>query len=214
MYNSKEILAPDEVERRVQGGALPAVNSPEIPLSPGAIEARRNLETMRRLAAQKETAMPDIKSEMSKVLREWDDTPSTTMSVTAPAAPVKEKSGSTLKTFNCVKNNPGKTRQAICDLLRASGVKLGSATSLLSQMVDRGNIRDVGGLLYVAQDEYVSVPRRRQPAVVAVEPPVEVVAVVAPAPAEWSVSDVVDKLSVRQAREVLNELKVLFGEAL
>jgi len=213
MYNPKEILAPDEVERRVHGGALPAVNSPEIPLSPGAIEARRNLETMRRLAAQKETAMPDIKSELSKVIQQWDkaDTPSTTMIVDAPT---EEKPGSTLKTFNCIKNNPGKTRQAICDLLLASGVKLGSATSLLSQMVDRGNVRDVGGLLYVAQDEYVSVPRRRQPAVVAVEPPVEVVAVVAPAPAEWSVSDVVDKLSVRQAREVLNELKVLFGEAI
>lgn len=159
--------------------------------------------------------MPDIQSEMTKVLREWDDA-QTTMNATAPAAPAKEKSGSTLKTFNCVKNNPGKTRQAICDLLLASGVKLGSATSLLSQMVDRGNVREVGGLLYVTQDEYVSVPRRKNPVVIAVEPPVEVVAVVAPAPApaEWSVSDVVDKLSVRQAREVLNELKVLFGEAI
>jgi hypothetical protein len=209
MYNQKEILAPDEVERRVHGGALPAVNSPEIPLSPGAIEARRNMEIMRRLAAQKETAMPDIQSEMSKVLREWDDT-QTTMIVDAPTS---KKSGSTLKTFNCIKDNPGKTRQAISDLLLAAGVKLGSASSLLSQMIDRGNVRDVGGLLYVAQDEYVSVPRRRQPAVVAVEPPVEAVAVVPPAPAEWSVSEVVDKLSVRQAREVLNELKVLFGEA-
>jgi hypothetical protein len=163
--------------------------------------------------------MPDIQSEMTKVLREWDDA-QTTMNATAPAAPAvpavpaKEKSGSTLKTFNCVKNNPGKTRQAICDLLLAAGVKLGSATSLISQMIDRGNVREVRGLLYVAQDEYISVPRRKKPVVVAVEPPTEAVAVVAPAPAEWSVSDVVDKLSVRQAREVLNELKVLFGEAI
>jgi hypothetical protein len=153
--------------------------------------------------------MPDIQSEMSKVLREWDDTQAT-MIVDAPTS---KKSGSTLKTFNCIKDNPGKTRQAISDLLLTAGVKLGSASSLLSQMIDRGNVRDVGGLLYVAQDEYVSVPRRRQPAVVAVEPPVEAVAVVPPAPAEWSASDVVDKLSVRQARAVLNELKVLFGEA-
>jgi hypothetical protein len=157
--------------------------------------------------------MPDIKSELSKVIQQWDkaDTP-TTMTSATPAP--KEKSGSTLATFNCIKNNPGKTRPVILDMLTTLGIKRGSSTSLLSQMVDRGNVREVEGLLYVAQDKYSCLPRRKS--VVAVEPPVEAVAVAAPepeAPTEWSASEVVDKLSVRQARAVLDELKVLFGEA-
>jgi hypothetical protein len=171
--------------------------------------------------------MPDIQTAMQEALKKtadaWaadddsDNVAPPTATTTLVDVPTDEKSGSTLKTFECIKSNPGKTRQAIFEMLIAAGIKRGSASSLLSQMIDRGNVRDVEGLLYAAQDVYVTLPRRKKPVVVASPPPAVVAppppAVAAPAPAEWSASEVVDKLSVRQAREVLNELKVLFGEA-
>lgn len=209
MFNQKECLPPDEVERRVHGAALTDKNAPPLPLSAGAIEALKNLEIARRLAAQKEQAMPDIKSEMSKVIQQWNTEP-TTMTNTEPTHNV----GGTQATFDCIKTNPGKTRTAIRDLLTAAGVKVGSSTSLISQMVNRGNVREVDGLLYVAQDTYVSRPRRvSTPAPAKTPPAAPPAAPVVAEPEVWSASAVVDKLSVRQARAVLNELKVLFGEA-
>ena len=147
--------------------------------------------------------MPDLKSEMSKVIQQWNTEP-VTMTNTEPTHNV----GGTQATFDCIKNNPGKTRTAIRDLLTAAGVKVGTSTSLLSQMNNRGNVREVDGLLYVAQDAYVARPRRVSTPAPAVAPPPVVAE-----PEVWAASDVVDKLSVRQARAVLNELKVLFGEA-
>jgi hypothetical protein len=166
--------------------------------------------------------MPDIQTAMQEALKKTAHAWATDDDSDTVAPPVRhnaatETLGSTLTTFNCIRDNPGKTRQAIFEMLMAAGIKRGSASSLLSQMIDRGNVRDVEGLLYAAQDVYVTLPRRKKPVVTASPPPAVVAppppAVAAPAPAEWSASEVVDKLSVRQARAVLNELKVLFGEA-
>ena len=104
--------------------------------------------------------MPDIQTAMQEALkktaRAWaadDDSDA----VDVVDVPTDEKSGSTLKTFNCIRDNPGKTRQAIFEMLTAAGVKKGSITSLLSQMIARGNVREVGGLLYAAQDTYEAI---------------------------------------------------------
>lgn len=154
--------------------------------------------------------MPDLKSEMSKVIQQWNTEP-VTMTNTEPTHSV----GGTQATFDCIKNNPGKTRTAIRDLLTAAGVKVGTSTSLLSQLINRGNVREVDGLLYVAQDTYVARPRRVVTPAFAVTPSAAPPAApVVAEPEAWSASAVVDKLSVRQARAVLNELKVLFGETI
>ena len=111
--------------------------------------------------------MPDIQTAMQEALkktaRAWaadDDSDA----VDVVDVPTDEKSGSTLKTFNCIRDNPGKTRQAIFEMLTAAGVKKGSITSLLSQMIARGNVREVGGLLYAAQDTYEAIRPRKKPA--------------------------------------------------
>jgi hypothetical protein len=162
--------------------------------------------------------MPDIQTAMQEALKKTAHAWATDDDSDTVAPPVRhnaatETLGSTLTTFNCIRDNPGKTRQAIFEMLVASGVKRGSVTSLLSQMVKRGNVREVRGLLYVAQDAYVKINYPKKTALTVVKKPVKAVTPEPVAPTEWSASEVVDKLSVRQARAVLDELKVLFGEA-
>lgn len=148
--------------------------------------------------------MPDLKSEMSKVINSWSN-----------EAPTKAETGhpittnSTRATFEYVRDNPGVTRDAAVAALEHRGVPKGSSTSLLSVMVTRGNIRKtVDGALFAAQPEYRPLPNPKPKAA-----PVEVPK--APEPVQinsaWDAETLLNNLSIKQARALYDELRKIFG---
>jgi hypothetical protein len=156
--------------------------------------------------------MPDLKSELSKVITSWNDdmsTTNTTPTITHVAGR-RITVNSTRLTFNYVRDNPGGTRVAATDALEKLGVKRSSSTSLLSIMIARGNIRATpDGALFPAQKEYapIKTARKKKPKVVA---PVLAMPETA-APVEWTVESVIGHLNIRQASAVYTELRKLFG---
>ena len=156
--------------------------------------------------------MPDIQSEMSKVLNEWNKPETTMTNIT---------NNVTRATFNKVAENPGSTRAEIVNMLLADGYKDASTTSLLTQMLARGNIRSINGKLFTNQNEYKPMKRiiptkhrvKKPEPVVVVETPVEPVAVAAVKPVEVSLDadTLLNNLSIKQARALYDELKKIFG---
>lgn len=153
--------------------------------------------------------MPDLKSELSKVLNEWNQ-PETTMTH-------KITNNVTRATFNKVAENPGSTRAEIVAMLLVDGYKDASTTSLLTQMLARGNIRSLNGKLFTNQNEYKPMKRitpikrrvkKPEPVVV-----VDVPEVVAAKPVEipWDADTILNRLSIKQARALYDELKKIFG---
>ena len=155
--------------------------------------------------------MPDLKSEMAKVLQAWEEP--TTMTPKNG----RITSNSTRRTFNYVLNNPGLTRAQVILALEAEGVLPKSSTSLLSTFIINGNVRETDGLLYAAQAEYaplkraVPPPRRIMAAEATPEESPRIILPVEPVSIEAEVKAIIDKLTVKQARTLYDELKVIFG---
>lgn len=163
--------------------------------------------------------MPDLKSELSKVITSWETDVSDTPVTKADTGHLIS-SNSTRTTFNYIRDNPGVMRDAAVAALSRMGVKTGSSTSLLSTMVARGNIRKTAeGALFAAQAEYKPLAKPVVHAKVA--PPVEVV--VEPVKTEpvktdtvqinaaWDADTLLNNLSIKQARALYDELRKIFG---
>lgn len=154
--------------------------------------------------------MPDLKSEMSKVINQWNDPVPTPTTITTNSGR-KITTNSTRITFDYVRDNPGVTRGKAMVALEKLGVPASSSTSLLSTMVARGNIRKAAdGGLFAVQKEYAPIAPPKQPkpkAVAAPAPQPEPKA----APVEWTVESVIGPLNVRQALAVYDELREIFG---
>lgn len=151
--------------------------------------------------------MPDLKSEMAKVLQAWEEP--TTMTPKNG----RITSNSTRRTFDYILHNPGRTRAQVITALETEGVLPKSSTSLISTFIINGNVREAEGLLYAAQAEYAPLkrptpaPQRVMAKDATSEAPVQ-----SAAPAEpFSVASFLDTLTVKQARTLYDELKVIFG---
>lgn len=155
--------------------------------------------------------MPDLKSELSKVITSWNEEPAGTAAATTTETGHKITTNATRTTFNYVRDNPGVTREAAVAALASRGVKQGSSTSLLSVMIARGNLRMTAeGALFAAQPEYKPLPK---PKVETPAPKVE-----APKPPEpvqinaaWDADTLLNNLSIKQARSLYDELRKIFG---
>ncbi len=148
--------------------------------------------------------MPDLKSELSKVIQSWEEQPTMT--------PQPRTTNSTRRTFNFVRDNPGLTRAKVIQTLEAEGVPQPSSSSLLSTFVIHGNVRESNGLLYANQQEYAPLKRptdkpKRTTPVQTVEAPEPAPVVAEPVPA----ASILDTLTVKQARALYDELKTIFG---
>ena len=161
--------------------------------------------------------MPDLKSELSKVINEWNDKDMPTN--TAPTITLTNgrriTTNSTRTTFNYVRDNPGVTRTDAIVALGKVGIKRSSSTSLISIMVARGNLRMLpNGELFPVQKEYAPLAKPRAAKAVQVSKtpePVPQPEVVAPTPQDWTVESVIGHLNVRQAMAVYSELRGIFG---
>lgn len=155
--------------------------------------------------------MPDLKSELSKVITSWnDDMPTNTTPTITRINGRKITTNATRATFNYVRDNPGVTRVAATIALAKLGVKPSSSTSLISVMVARGNLRATpDGSLFSVQTEYAPIKPPKKPKSVKTLTPVTPPEPVEPV--EWTVESVIGHLNVRQAMAVYGELRGIFG---
>jgi hypothetical protein len=167
--------------------------------------------------------MPDIKTALEKVLNEWE--PPALLPVPAPAKEYFAVTNNVTRiTFNYVRDNPGKTRVEVTKELAEQGYKPGSVSSLLGQMLKQGMMRESAYMLYVTMNEYTPIkstralkalaakPQEQQRKIVTITRKAAPVAEPTPEVKEWQPSDVIDKLSIRQALALFKELRnILVG---
>jgi len=171
--------------------------------------------------------MPDIRTALSKVLNEWDESnnqPENQVEQTQTKPHYfKTTNNVTRSTFNAVRDNPGCKRKPILAQLETQGFKLASTTSILSQMIKQRLVREEDdGTLHANFKEYMPLKATSKPKVkvkVQAKPkhtPIEA----APQPqakqavkAERRVMDIDEWLSevpLMQARMVYMRLKEIF----
>lgn len=153
--------------------------------------------------------MPDLKTEMAKVINEWNKPESTTM--THPAV----TNNVTRVTFDTVLQNPGITRADLIKRMSAKGYKNSSSSSMVTQLLNNGNIRYQGSGLFTTQLEYKPMARatprqqRKLPAVAVAEIPTPTVQI----NSAWDADTILNHLSIKQARALYDELSKIFGGA-
>lgn len=100
--------------------------------------------------------MPDIQTEMQKILQAWDQ-PETT-ETTKETTVFKPTNNVTQATFNFVRDNSGCARNDAIRILVAQGHKKSSVSSLIGQMLRQGHIyKDSDGLLRPNAKEYTPI---------------------------------------------------------
>jgi len=181
--------------------------------------------------------MPDIKSELSKVLNQWDKHEE---SIRNPKEKEMKKdygfkatNNVSRETFQYVYNHAGQKGKQIIAAMKERGFNESSVGSLLTQMVRIKSIRrDQEGGYFPLTNEYqpiksVSkkriVPRPTQPQSNEMTVNVGIAALNAePTPAprknslilnrDWTPYKAIENLNVFQARALYDELKKMFGE--
>jgi len=100
--------------------------------------------------------MPDIQTEMQKILQSWD-TPETTQPTEQPKGPklFTPTNNVSQQTFNFIRDNAGCTRVHAIQKLVRDGHKKSSVSSLIGQMLRQGHIyKGSDGTLYANGKEY------------------------------------------------------------
>lgn len=170
--------------------------------------------------------MPDLQTELNKVITSWD---------TPEPAPAKTRhlfqptTGVSRATFDYIKAHPGLSRAQITRDLMDHGHKKASVSSLVVQMIRQGTLREVNGGVFTARAEYTPIkPRLVRAAQAAlptkrkytrkakpeVKPVVAAPVAVAPAPAvpaEFDADEFVNGLTLKQAKAVYLKLQEFFG---
>lgn len=163
--------------------------------------------------------MPDLKSELSKVIQQWE----APVVTAAPAHAFKPTTNTSRATFEYIRDNPGKGRSAAINALTLKGFKASSTTTLISQMIKQGLLSDVNGGLFPNQPEYTPIKPsvlKKVRAKTALHKPVKKATpkfATPPAPTPAPVAPMTDaevfvgQMSVRQAKDVYDYLKTIFG---
>ena len=170
--------------------------------------------------------MPDIASALQKALNDWEP-PSETPKVPEQKPYFTVTNNVCRITFDYVRDNPGKTRTEVAKALGAQGFKPSSVTSLLGQMIKQGMMRESAHLLYVTVNEYAPLKSSRALKALAAKPQAQqrkIVTVTRKAAPEVehtplppnvkfnaTVPQLLDTLSIVQARALYDELKKIFG---
>jgi hypothetical protein len=180
--------------------------------------------------------MPDLKSEMSKVLEAWEQDVEQLQQEKQLNSTKKlphmftATNNVTQETFNYVKNNPNKNSGEIRTALVARGFNAGSIGSLLTQFTKQNQMtKDHNGRYAVCVPSYtplkstksfraagkrvnkiVSIKPKSQTAGIAalkVEPKAQVTGV----NTSWDADTIINNIGLKQARALYDELKKLFG---
>lgn len=164
--------------------------------------------------------MPDFKSELQKLadLKFDDDADAQTAVTSEPVVAHADTLGVSETFFNIIRDNPGSTKVRLMALARSAGLKDSSASSLVVQFHKRGLIRaqDVNGVYgYFAAGSHYTRGYLRRAKPVKAKPVVKVTPKTIPLPhnAKFTatVPQLLDTLSIVQARELYDALKKIFG---
>jgi hypothetical protein len=164
--------------------------------------------------------MPDIKTEMDKLLSEWNK-PETTIMQTPAKVDKRVTNNVSRILFDYIKANPGKTINRVIQDLKLQGFKTASTTSLISQFCRKGLVRRDGFQLYAVMPEYVSMPDPTKKKVV-YKPKPKFSAKNLPdvhtlleqqrtRRVEFDPKQTIGTLSVYHAKALYEELKAMFG---
>lgn len=158
--------------------------------------------------------MPDLQSELSKVINDWSE-PEMTQTTSHPtfAAPANTSRA----TAEYVMANPGLTRKEICDNLSAQGHHRATVYALLVQMSRQNRTSEVNGKVTAKYTEYTPLMSFKAWAKQNAKP----VKVKAPkaAPVQetpqinstWDADVMLNNLSIVQARALYDSLRKIFG---
>ena len=153
--------------------------------------------------------MPDLRSELQKLADlKFDDDGDTVTEPTASNLGVSETF------FNIIRDNPGSTRAALVTLARNAGIKDASSSSLVVQFVKRGIIRaqkngSVSTYTTVGNSYTKGYVRQAKPAAKVTQKTISVPD--NPVRVIGTVPQLLDTLSIVQARELYDALKKIFG---
>jgi hypothetical protein len=171
--------------------------------------------------------MPDIKSELSKVLNQWDKHEETIRNPKENTMQrghnFKPTNNVSRETFNYVRDNPAQQRKQIVEALTLRGFKSASVDSLLAQMIRSGSVRrDDDKRYFATTNEFAPIKaaskKREQPSA-----GIAALSTDTAAPARditkksiilnhaWTPQKAIENLTVFQARALYDELKNLFG---
>jgi len=161
--------------------------------------------------------MPTIQEEMSKVLNEWNKPQEEPMTTNHPLT--KNQFGVTNNvsriTFDYVKANPGVTATEAAKALGKDGFKASSVTSIMAQMVRSGSMRKEKFRYFTKVDTYEPIKLwkkpRRAAKVEKVVTPEAPTPKAAPVSTTITVKDIVENMTMREARELYVELGKYFG---
>ena len=179
--------------------------------------------------------MPDLKTEMSKVLNEWENHE---QSIRTPKKMANGRVVFTVtnnvsrETFNYVKASPNSTSAQVCAVLEKRGFKESSVGSLLAQFVKQGMMsRDESGRYKTLVPEYtplksnkatkslkavqplkrkVGRPKGQSLGIAALKPEAggKATGVIS---SQWDAETVINNIGLKQARALYDELKKIFG---
>lgn len=161
--------------------------------------------------------MPDLQSELSKIVNEWE-TPVEEPQTTARPTAFKATTNVTRACFDMVINNPGILRTEAIRKLETQGYPLNSTSSIFSQMVRQGLVRKDGAALYALTREYTPLKSARSLKPASKTTGLTVAKQATPAPKETPVrkenpspDDLLQDMSVLAARALYDRLKEIFG---
>jgi len=182
--------------------------------------------------------MPDIKTALSTVLSQWEQDEQKQINQEKPLGKhlFKPVNNVTRETFNYIKNNPNKTTAEVCEALEKLGFKESSVNSICAQLSKQGQVVKDGYTkrMVAVGTDYIPLksasafktqkPETRVIKIVKREKPTQNAGLASIAPKEdttrkaaliflndFDPNDVVNKLSVVQARELYDLLKKIFG---
>lgn len=183
--------------------------------------------------------MPDLKTEMSKVLNAWEQDETDTLARPMVARPDGKvvfgvTNNVSRETFNFVKNNPAQTHLTVTEALGKRGFKKTSVASLLTQFVKQGLIsRDADGTYCAEADEYSplkSTKKLRAEGKLKTKPKTKAKVVKVPRSAgiaalkvvpttintssvatAWDAETVINNIGLKQAHKLFLELQTYFG---
>jgi hypothetical protein len=185
--------------------------------------------------------MPDLKTEMSKVLNAWEQDETDTLARPMVAGPDGRvvfgvTNNVSRETFNFVKNNPAQTHLTVTEALSKRGFKKTSVASLLTQFVKQGLIsRDADGTYCAEAEEYSplkSTKKLRAEGKLKTKPKTKAKAKVVKVPRSagiaalkvvpttintssvataWDAETVINNIGLKQAHALYKELSTYFG---
>ena len=165
--------------------------------------------------------MPTIQEEMSKVLNEWNKPQEEPM--TNKPHLTKNQFGVTNNvtrtTFDYVKNNPGVTATEAANELGKQGYKASSVTAIMAQMARSGSMRKEGYKYFTTTDDYTPIKLwkksdktlKKEEKVAESVKTLETLADTVKPKTTITAQNIVDNMTLREARELYVELGKYFG---